>query len=376
MRKIAIAIDSFKGSLSSREVADAFAEGIYDIYPDCEIDKVVIADGGEGTVEALVETLHGKYIEVEVCDPLHRPITAQYGIIDNGNTAVIEMAAASGLPLLRSEERNPMLTSTFGTGEIIADAIKRGCRKFLVGIGGSATNDGGTGMCRALGFRFLDSKGQALEGGGEILEHIASIDDSQLNEAVRECHFTIACDVTNSLYGEQGAAYIFAPQKGANQSMVEQLDRGLRNFARVVKEFNGVEIGCLEGAGAAGGLGGGFYALLNAKLERGIDMVLEAIHFDHIIEGSDLVITGEGCLDRQTIMGKAPSGILAVATTQKIPTIAIGGGVKWCEELHTSGFAAIKVVTPEGMALEEAMRPTIAKENVRHTARKIAEEYL
>ena len=371
MKKVTIAVDSFKGSLSSKEVAESFADGFRTIFSQCEICKVAIADGGEGTVDALVETLGGEYVEVLVSDPLHRPTKARYGIVE-GDTAVIEMAAASGLTLLKQEERNPLLTSTYGTGELILDALNRGCRRFLVGIGGSATNDGGTGMLRALGFRFLDSEGNALQGGGEILERIARIDDSAVCREVRESCFTVAYDVTNPLYGERGAAYVYAPQKGADERMVEQLDRGLRNFARVVEEFNGAQIGVLEGAGAAGGLGGGFKALLGAKLERGITMVIQAMHFDKIIEGSDLVVTGEGRIDRQSVMGKAPSGVLAVAKAQNIPTIAIAGGVEWCDELRDCGFSLIEVVTPKGMSLEEAMQPSVARENIRTAAVKIA----
>lgn len=375
MKKITIAVDSFKGSLSSREVADAFEAGICDIVPECKINKVVIADGGEGTIEALTERVGGKEVVVTVCDPLLRPVQARYNITNEG-IAIMEMAAASGLTLLKTEERNPLKTSTFGTGEMILDAIKRGCRKFLIGIGGSATNDGGTGMLQALGFRFLDCNGETLDGCGETLERIATIDDSEVVGAIKECNFTIACDVRNPLYGEQGAAYVFAPQKGADIAMVEQLDRGLRNYARVVEKFNGTQIGNLAGAGAAGGLGGGFYALLHAELKHGIAIVLEAIAFDQIIKGSDLVITGEGRIDNQTLMGKVPSGVLAVAQRQKIATIAIGGGIEWCEELHSSGFAAIVAVTPDGMALDKAMLPAVAQENVRRTAREIARSYL
>lgn len=374
--RVVVATDSFKGSLSSREVADAFELGLCDHTPDCEVVKVAIADGGEGTTEALTESLGGRLIEIEVCDPLGRTIAARYGIVDDSKTAIIELSSASGLTLLDTEERNPLLTSTFGTGEMIADAIQRGCRKFLVGIGGSATNDGGTGALRALGFRFLDSEGTPLVGGGEILDKIAAIDNSHVIKELCKCEFTIACDVTNPLYGEQGAAYIYAPQKGATPDMVEQLDRALRNFARVVEAFSNRRISDMEGAGAAGGVGGGFKALLNARLVRGIDMVLEAIEFDRIIKGCDLVITGEGKIDRQTIMGKAPSGVVAAAIEQDIPVIAIGGCIEWCEELRDSQFTAIEAVTPEGMELTEAMCTETAKNNIRHTAKRIAEQYL
>ena len=374
--RVVVATDSFKGSLSSREVADAVEQGIRDCIPECDVIKVAIADGGEGTTAAIIENLGGEIVEIEVCDPLGRKILAQYAIIEESKTAIIELSSASGLPLLKIGERNPLVTSTFGTGEIVADAIRRGCRQFLIGIGGSATNDGGIGLLRALGFRFLDSNGMELIGGGEILEKIADIDDSRALSELSECNFTVACDVTNPFYGEQGAAYIFAPQKGATPEMVEQLDRGLRNFARVIKEFSGVDIGEMEGAGAAGGVGGALKALLNATLVRGIDMVLDAIGFQQTIEECDLIITGEGKIDRQTTMGKAPSGVLAVANRSHIPTIAIGGSVEWCEELQNSAFTAIEAVTPEGMPLAEAIKAKTAKNNIRHTAKRIAEQHL
>ena len=372
MKKITVAVDSFKGSLSSREVAEAFEAGFKSQFPDCEVVKVSIADGGEGTVDALVETLDGQFIEAQVADPLGRKISARYGVIDGGHTAVMEMSAASGLPLIAPEERNPLLTSTYGTGEMIADAIERGCRKFLVGIGGSATNDGGTGMLRALGFRFFDAEGNELIGGGEILERIDKIDASTARAELAECEFIVACDVTNPLYGPEGAAYVFAPQKGADAAMVERLDRGLRNYARAIEQFNGVEVASMAGAGAAGGLGGGFKALLGARLERGIDMVLSAMQFNRIIAGSDLVITGEGRIDRQTTMGKAPSGVLREATAQGIPTIAIGGAVQPCKELEHSGFTAVLPIVAGPVALEVAMQRDTAMENVRRTATQIA----
>ena len=372
MKRITIAVDSFKGSLSSREVADAFEAGFRERIPNCQVRKVSIADGGEGTVDALVETLNGDYVEARVADPLGRPIVARYGVIDGGTTAVMEMSAASGLPLIAPEERNPLLTSTYGTGEMIAQAMERGCRKFLVGIGGSATNDGGTGMLRALGFRFLDAEGHELVGGGEILERIAQIDSSNVRKELNECEFVVACDVTNPLYGPEGAAYVFAPQKGADAAMVERLDQGLRTYARAIERYNGVQVDQIAGAGAAGGLGGGFKALLGARLERGIDMVLNAMQFDRIIAGSDLVITGEGRIDRQTTMGKAPSGVLREATAQGIPTIAIGGAVQVCDELEHSGFAAVLPIVAGPVALEVAMQREVAIANVRRTATQIA----
>ena len=372
MKRITIAIDSFKGSLSSCEVADAFALGWSSVMPESEVRKVSIADGGEGTVDALVETLCGEYIDVEVLDPLGRAITARYGVVDNGKTAVMEMSAASGLPLLAPEERNPLKTSTFGTGEMIADALQRGCRKFLIGIGGSATNDGGLGMMRALGFKLLDREGCELFGDGASLEQLSEIDASGVMKELSDAEFIVACDVNNPLYGERGAAYVYAPQKGADEAMVKRLDAGLRNYARVVESFSGEKVADMPGAGAAGGLGVGFKAMLGARLERGIDMVLGAMHFDQIIEGSDLVVTGEGRLDRQTVMGKAPSGVLQAASSQGIPTIAIGGAVAWCEELAESGFAALLPIVAGPTSLEVAMQRDVATENVRRTAVQIA----
>lgn len=371
MKRITVAVDSFKGSLSSREVADAVEQGIVSVLPDCKVQKVSIADGGEGTVEAMVDTLSGEWVEIEVRDPLMRPIKVRYGVVDGGATAVMEMSAASGLPLLAESERNPLKTTTYGTGEMIADAIRLGCRKILIGIGGSATNDAGVGMLSALGFRFYDAAGELLSGGGEVLQRIARIDNSQAIPQLSECEFVVACDVKNPLYGEAGAAYVFAPQKGADKAMVEQLDEGLRNFAQVVANYCGEELSSWPGAGAGGGLGFGFKALLGAELRPGIDMVLDAIRFSSIIEGCDLVITGEGRIDSQTVMGKAPSGVLRMATAQNIPTVAIGGAVEMCEELAGSSFVAILPVVAGPVTLQEAMRKDVAHKNIRRTTEQI-----
>ena len=372
MREITVAVDSFKGSLTSEQVAQAFEQGFCRVFPDCRVHKVSVADGGEGTVDALVQTLGGEYVRPMVFDPLCRPIEACYGVVDNGYTAVMEMSSASGLPLLAEHERNPLHTTSYGTGEMIASALKRGCRKFLVGIGGSATNDAGMGMLQALGFRFLDERGEAVDGCGQGLEQVASIDESNVMEGVCESEFIVACDVENPLYGEHGAAYVYAPQKGADAPMVKRLDEGLRNFASVVERHNGKDISTLAGAGAAGGMGGGFVALLNARLVPGIKMVLDAICFDKIIAGSELVITGEGRLDRQTVMGKAPSGVLRAAEQQGIPCIAIGGAVAMCEELQQSGFAALLPIVSGPITLQEAMQRDVAEQNVSRTAEQLA----
>ena len=371
MKSITIAIDSFKGSLSSSTVAEVAEQSIHRILPYCQVQKISIADGGEGTVEALVDTLQGEIIEIEANDPLMRPIKARYGLVDGGTTAVIEMSAASGLPLLTPQERNPWLTTTYGTGEMIADAIQRGARRLLIGIGGSATNDAGMGMLEALGYRFYDADGAQLAGCGGNLSRVASIGKEEALPALKECQITVACDVKNPLYGPTGAAYVFAPQKGADAEMVELLDLGLRNFASVASAYSESEAELREGAGAAGGLGYCFCALLGARLQSGIDMVLEAIDFAKRIESSDLIITGEGRIDSQTVMGKAPSGVLNAATAQGIPVVAIGGAVEPSEALQQSKFTAILPIVAGPVSLDEAMREEVAAANVSRTVEQI-----
>lgn len=367
MRQITIAVDSFKGSLSSYDVACAAEQGILSVLPHCKVKKISIADGGEGTAQALISTLQGEWREVRVHDPLMRPIMARYGVVDEGRTAIIEMASASGLTLLSTEERNPLLTTTYGTGEMIANAVRRGARHLLIGIGGSATNDAGMGMLEALGYRFYDCKGHLVAGCGARLERVAQIDASGAMPELKECLLEVACDVKNPLYGPQGAAHIYAPQKGASPEVVERLDEGLKNFASVVNPT----AAHTEGAGAAGGLGYALQAVLGARLRAGIEMVLDAIHFDQIISGSDLVITGEGRIDYQTVMGKAPSGVLQRATKQGIPVVAIGGSVEESEAVQRSGFAAILPVVSGPMTLEHAMQEDVAARGVSRTVEQI-----
>lgn len=364
MRKITVASDSFKGSLTSMQVADNVERAVKEVFPDCHVQKIDVADGGEGAVEALVSSLGGEYVDVEVAGPIGRKVTARYGIIDEGRTAVIEMAVASGLPLISPEERNPLKTSTYGTGMMIRDALNRGCRKFLVGIGGSATNDGGTGMLSALGFMFLDKDGYVLEGTGENLARITSVCDADVPREISEAEFTVACDVDNPFCGPAGAAYVFAPQKGADEAMVRCLDEGLASFAGVISRYTGQMVADLPGAGAAGGLGGAFKAFLGARLTRGIEIVLDAIGFDGKIAGSSLVITGEGSVDAQTLMGKTPSGVLARASKLGIPVMVLGGKVDASVDFLKAGFSAVCQVTPEDMSLEDAMKADIAGENI------------
>jgi glycerate kinase len=370
--KIVVASDSFKGSLSSLGVAEAAAKAINESLPECQVVKVDVADGGEGTMDALRRTLGGQKVTIDVCDPLGRPVGASYVILEDGVTAVMEMAVASGLPLLASHERNPLKTSTYGTGQLIADALERGCRKFLVGIGGSATNDAGMGMLEALGVRFMDAEGNLLHGRGESLESVHDIDMGGICEGLAEAEFIVACDVDAPLYGPKGAACVFAPQKGADEAMVSRLDNGLEHFASVVKRTLGQDVSELPGAGAAGGLGGGFVAFLNARLERGIEMVLDAIGFDELIRGASMVVTGEGRVDSQTLTGKTPYGVLKRALRQGIPVVAIGGSVTLDQQAaHEAGFAGVYAVTPSGMPLEEAMKPAIAADNIYNTVKHI-----
>lgn len=377
MKNIVIASDSFKGSLSSAEVASAAEEGIKAVFPDCNVTKICIADGGEGTTEALIKALGGRMTAVQVHDPLMRPIEAFYGITDDecgnascGRTAIMEMSAASGLPLLASSERNPMKTTTFGTGEMILDASRKGCRRFLLGIGGSATNDAGTGMLSALGVKFLDKDRNRLRGTGENLSRIAYVDMSEVPAEIFSSEFIVACDVDNPFCGPEGAAYVFAPQKGAGRKEVELLDKGLESFASVTEKFCGRDISNFKGAGAAGGLGGALAAYLDARLVPGSEMILESVGFDGKIAGADLVITGEGKIDRQTSMGKVPSAVLRHASAMDIPVIAIAGCIDRDLE-GNSGFTAVFPVSPGNIPAEEAMQPAVAAANVRRTVTQI-----
>ncbi|MEO2061920.1 MAG: glycerate kinase [Christiangramia sp.] len=367
MRKIVVASDSFKGCVSSKEIAKIAEIAIRKVFPACEIIKIPVADGGEGTVEAMVSAKNGHIVSCAVHGPLMQPVQAGYGILEDGKTAVIEMASASGLTLIPEEKRNPMITSSYGTGELIKDALSYGCRKFLIGIGGSATNDGGTGMLQALGYRFLDKSGKELGVGGQILKEIFTIDDSQVLPEVKMAEFIIACDVDNPFSGTNGAAHIYARQKGADGQMVLELDKGLQNFAAVIIRTKNLDVEKIAGAGAAGGIGGGFVAFLNARLKSGIEMVLENIDFKNIISGSDLIITGEGKLDKQTGRGKVPAGVLKVAQVKQIPVIAIGGWIEEVEELNKAGYLAVLSLMPYPVTLQQAMQRDFTLENIKRT---------
>lgn len=367
--KIVIASDSFKGSLTSADVADAAERGIRAALDNTPLDiiKLSVADGGEGTAAAVATATGGRMVTATATDPLGRPIEASYALIpgEGGNSiAVIDVAAASGLPLLAKEERNPLKTSSFGTGELILDALDSGCREFIIGLGGSATNDGGLGMLAALGVRFSDASGRELSGRGCDLEAVRNIDLSGMVPALKEARFTVACDVDTPFCGPQGAAAVFAPQKGATARDVERLEQGMKNFAGVIREQLSMDIGDMPGAGAAGGLGGAFKAFLGANLRKGTDIVLDIIGFDKLLEGADLVITGEGRADFQTPKGKTAAGVLARAKAAGVPVILIAGKIEHCPELDAMGFKALLRTAPEDMPIATAINPAVAKHNI------------
>lgn len=370
--KVVIAIDSFKGSLTSNELGDSLEIGIKKVYKDAEIIKVPIADGGEGTVEAMVEGTKGQFIDINVHDPLMNEIVAKYGILGNGKTAIIEMAAASGLPLVPVNKRNPKETTTYGTGEIVRDAINRGCREFIIGLGGSATNDGGLGMMQALGFKFLDKNGNELGQGGKILGEVAIIDDSEIMEELKECKFLVACDVDNPFYGPRGAAYVYGRQKGADDNMIIELDNGLKHLAEVIKNKYGKDISDLAGAGAAGGLGGGLVAFLNAILKPGTEIILEEVGLAKYLDNADFVITGEGRIDFQSVMGKAPVGVSKMAKKYGIPVIGIAGCLADdADATHDYGIDSLFSIMNYPITLEDALKPENAKKFVTKNAEEI-----
>lgn len=371
--RLLLAFDSFKGSLSAADVSQSFAEGWRARRSDDHIDILPIADGGEGTMAAMSAALGGSLCRVDVSDPLGRSVEASYAYVENEGVAIVDTASASGLTLLDDAERNPLITTSYGTGELIAAAIRRGCRRVYMGLGGSATNDGGMGLLRALGYRFYDADGAELMGRGEELVRVSRVDASQRIAELDGVEFVVASDVDNPLYGERGAACVYAGQKGADDAAIALLDRGLRHYASVVEAFVGADFSQVAGAGAAGGLGFAFIALLGASLRSGIDTLLDMLHFDKRVRHCDIVVTGEGRIDHQTLMGKAPSGVLRRAAAHAVRCIAVGGGVKWCDELREGGFAAIYASTPDNQPLEEAMLEEVAKENVRRIASHIAE---
>jgi glycerate 2-kinase len=354
--KIVLAPDSFKGSLTAQEVCWAMEQGIRRIIPGSEIVTIPMADGGEGTVQALIDATGGRILWSTVIGPLGDKVEAFFGILGDGKTAVIEMAAASGLPLVPAEKRDPRITTTFGTGELIRAALNEGCRKILIGIGGSATNDGGVGMAQALGFRFLDKTGHELPRGGSALIDLERIDISGKDQRLKEVEVIVACDVTNPLTGRQGATAIYGPQKGANPEMVVLLDQALTHFAEVIERDLQITVNDLPGAGAAGGLGAGLYVFLNAQLKRGIEIIIEASGLQKKLNGAHLVITGEGRMDGQTVNGKTPIGVAKIAKQLGLPVLAVAGGLgPGIDLVYQNGIDGVTSIMDRPLTLEEAV---------------------
>jgi len=354
--KIVIAPDSFKGSVSAKDAALSIKNGIIKVYKDIDIVCIPMADGGEGTVQPMVDATGGKIIYTKVHGPMFREVDAFYGILGDGRTAVIEMAAASGLPLVSDDEKDPMNASTYGTGELIKHALDNGCERIIMGVGGSATNDGGQGMAKALGVSFLDKQGNDIGYGGGSLDKLYSIDVSGMDERINNCEVILACDVENPLCGPTGATYIFGPQKGAKDGVLEILDKNLEHYADVIKSTLDVDIKDYPGAGAAGGLGGGALAFLNAKMRKGVEIVIDMVELDGYVKDADLVITGEGMMDFQTQFGKTPFGVAKTAKKYDVPVIALVGKIgKGADALYDLGIDSIFSIVDGPMSLEDAM---------------------
>jgi glycerate 2-kinase len=369
--KIVIAPDSFKESLSSLEAANAIERGFKSVFPNAVYSKVPMADGGEGTVQSLIDATNGLMKEQVVTGPLGEPVNAFFGLTGDGKTAVIEMAAASGLHLVPTNKRNPLVTSTRGTGELIAAALDLGVKHIIIGIGGSATNDGGAGMVQALGGRLLDESGNDIDPGGGALSKIATIDLTDLDARLKDVQMEVACDVDNPLTGPRGASAIFGPQKGATPEMVELLDQNLSHFANVAERELGKSFRNIAGAGAAGGLGAGLLAFLNADLKRGVDIILEAVNFEDVVKDADIVITGEGRIDSQTIYGKTPIGVAKAAKKYDVPVIGLAGSLSQdCDVVYEHGIDALFSIVPGVIPLSEAFEH--AAHYMERTARNIA----
>ncbi|RQW64742.1 glycerate kinase [Vibrio viridaestus] len=369
--KIVIAPDSFKESLTAMEVAESIENGFKEVFPEAEYVKVPMADGGEGTVQSIIDATGGSLESVTVTDPLGRLVESFWGLSGNGKTAVIEMAAASGIHLVQPSERNPLITSTYGTGELILAALDRGVDKIILGIGGSATNDAGCGMLQALGAKLLNQRGESIGPGGGAIDELADIDLKGLDPRLAKVTFEVACDVDNPLCGPKGASAVFGPQKGATDDMITQLDANLLHFGQKVKETTNEDIIHLAGAGAAGGLGGCLAGLCGAVLKPGVDIVIEAVALAQAMHDTDLVITGEGRIDSQTIYGKTPIGVAKVAKQFDIPVIGIAGALTYdCGVVHEHGIDSVFSVVPRAVELDMALKE--ADKNIYLCAKNIA----
>lgn len=370
--KVVIAIDSLKGSLSSMEAGMAIKDGILAAKPDAEVIVKPLADGGEGTTDALIEGMNGERIDLTVTGPMHTPVDAYYGYLKDTNTAVMEMASAAGITLVPDSEKNPLLATSYGVGEMINDAIQRGCRNFIIGIGGSVTNDGGIGMLKALGVRFLDENGEDAGEGGQALAKVARIDVSGMNPLLKECHIQVACDVNNPLCGENGSTYVYGPQKGVTEDMKKTLDEAMAHFARVTSETLENDYLNTPGAGAAGGLGYAFLAYTGAALTPGIELILDAVGLEEELSGADVVVTGEGRLDFQTAMGKAPVGVARLAKKYNAKVIAFAGSVtKEATACNKEGIDAFFPILRGVCTLAEAMDPVAARNNITATVEQV-----
>ena len=370
--KVVVAIDSLKGSLSSIEAGMAIKDGILAAKPDAEVIVKPLADGGEGTTDALIEGMNGERIDLTVTGPMHTPVDAYYGYLKDTNTAVMEMASAAGITLVPDSEKNPLLATSYGVGEMINDAIQRGCRNFIIGIGGSVTNDGGIGMLKALGVRFLDENGEDAGDGGQALAKIARIDLSGLNPLLKECHIQVACDVNNPLCGENGSTYVYGPQKGVTEDMKKTLDEAMAHFARVTSEALENDYMNTPGAGAAGGLGFAFLAYVGATLTPGIELILDAVGLEDELSGADVVVTGEGRLDFQTAMGKAPVGVARLAKKYNARVVAFAGSVtKEATACNKEGIDAFFPILRGVCTLADAMDPVNARNNMIATVEQV-----
>lgn len=370
--KVTVAIDSLKGSLSSMEAGEAIKKGVKRVYPDAEVCVRPLADGGEGTVEALTSGMGGELQTITVTGPLGSPVECQYGIIADSQTGIIEMSGAAGITQVPEELRNPMNTTTYGVGEVIRDAIKKGCRRFIVGIGGSATNDGGIGMLQALGYGILDKDGNPVSRYGKGLADIAQITDDNVLPELSECTFKIACDVTNPLCGDRGCSSVYGPQKGATPEMIQKMDGWLAHFAEVARQKYSSADPEVSGTGAAGGLGFAFLTFTNAVLESGIKIVLEETCLEDYVKDADIVVTGEGRLDGQTVMGKAPIGVAKTAKKFSKPVLGFAGCVtKDAVACNTEGIDAFFPILQGVVSLEEAMAAENAKHNMSATVEQV-----
>jgi len=372
MKKIVIAPDSFKGNLTSLEVASCLEKGIKRVLPKVRCVKVPMADGGEGTVQSMVDAAKGKFVSKRVKGPVGKLVTAKYGWLAKDKTAVIEMAEASGLPLVKGREKNPLKTTTYGTGQLILDAINKGAKKIIIGIGGSATNDGGVGMAQALGVRLLNASGKEIKelGSGGMVAKVSSIDAQGIDPRVAKIKIVVACDVKNPLYGKKGASHVFGPQKGATPKMVQQLDENLKNLSKLMKRDLKQDVGRMPGAGAAGGLGAGLVAFAGATLESGIDIVVQATNLARYIKGADLVLTGEGRIDFQTAFGKTPSGVAKAAKKHNVPVIAIGGALSDdARQVFDHGIDCIESAAAKDMTLETAIQNS--KQDLANAAERV-----